>query len=197
MPSCSCLPDAQDSEYDLLRKLLTAVCNGGGGGGGGSAIVVQDEGITLTNGVTLFNFVGSGVVASAIGNNVTVTIAGGGGTGDVVGPAGAVNNDIVTFNGVTGKLVKDSGVLISSLITTANLQSGSQAIGNAQTTIAVVFPIAFASAPHVISQMGHPTGEAQIVVNVLTDTITVNGFTARFSGSTPSANYKLQWIAHI
>jgi len=39
----------------------------------------------------------------------------GAGTGDVVGPAGAVNNNIVAFDGVTGKLVKDSGSSITDL----------------------------------------------------------------------------------
>lgn len=34
---------------------------------------------------------------------------GGGGTGDVVGPAGAVANNFPSYNGVTGKLIKDSG----------------------------------------------------------------------------------------
>ena len=37
------------------------------------------------------------------------------GTGDVVGPASALNNRLAAFDGTTGKLIKDSGVLISSL----------------------------------------------------------------------------------
>jgi len=37
------------------------------------------------------------------------------GLGDVVGPAVAVTNDIVSFNGTTGKLVKDSGFSTSQL----------------------------------------------------------------------------------
>ena len=41
--------------------------------------------------------------------------ANGTGTGDVVGPAGAVNNRIPLFDGTTGKLIKDSGVLLSDL----------------------------------------------------------------------------------
>lgn len=36
------------------------------------------------------------------------------GSGDVVGPSSAVNNDIAVFDGTTGKLIKDSGVLLSS-----------------------------------------------------------------------------------
>lgn len=37
----------------------------------------------------------------------------GGGTGDVVGPAVAVNNRVVFFDGITGKLIKDSGLTLS------------------------------------------------------------------------------------
>jgi hypothetical protein len=37
----------------------------------------------------------------------------GGGTGDVVGPASAVNNRVVMFNGTTGKLVKDNGMTLT------------------------------------------------------------------------------------
>lgn len=43
----------------------------------------------------------------------------GSGTGDVVGPASAVSGDVATFNGTTGKLVQDSGVLIGSARVTA------------------------------------------------------------------------------
>lgn len=38
---------------------------------------------------------------------------GGGGAGDVVGPASAVDNRVAVFNGTTGKIIKDGGVLIS------------------------------------------------------------------------------------
>lgn len=40
---------------------------------------------------------------------------GGGGTGDVVGPASATNNDLVAFDGTTGKLIKDSGLLTANV----------------------------------------------------------------------------------
>ena len=39
----------------------------------------------------------------------------GSGLGDVVGPASAVNEDIAIFDGVTGKVIKDSGYKISDL----------------------------------------------------------------------------------
>jgi hypothetical protein len=37
------------------------------------------------------------------------------GTGDVTGPASSVDNRIAVFNGTTGKIIKDSGTLISEL----------------------------------------------------------------------------------
>ena len=37
------------------------------------------------------------------------------GTGDVTGPASSVDNRIAVFNGTTGKIIKDSGTLISGL----------------------------------------------------------------------------------
>lgn len=40
------------------------------------------------------------------------------GNGDVVGPASSVNNHLAAFNGATGKLIKDSGILISEVFTT-------------------------------------------------------------------------------
>lgn len=39
--------------------------------------------------------------------------AGGGGTGDVVGPASATDNAIVRFDGTTGKLVQNSGITVA------------------------------------------------------------------------------------
>ena len=41
--------------------------------------------------------------------SVWADIAGGGGTGDVVGPASSVDGNLAVFDGVTGKLLKDGG----------------------------------------------------------------------------------------
>jgi len=51
------------------------------GGGGGASITIKDEGTTKTTGVTSINFTGAGVIATNVGNDVTVTISGGGGGG--------------------------------------------------------------------------------------------------------------------
>lgn len=40
---------------------------------------------------------------------------GGGGGGDVAGPASATDDNIATFNGTTGKLIQDSGVAIGAI----------------------------------------------------------------------------------
>lgn len=46
---------------------------------------------------------------------IDTVAGGGGGTGDVVGPASAVNNDIAVFDTTTGKLIKDGGTTIAAL----------------------------------------------------------------------------------
>lgn len=50
-------------------------------------------------------------------------LGGGGGSGDVVGPAGAVNNNLAAFDSTTGKLIKDSGISASSLAVARNTVS--------------------------------------------------------------------------
>jgi hypothetical protein len=67
------------------------------GRGDASGIGIAEE-ITLGAGLTL-----TGTVLDTVG----------GGSGDVVGPASSVNNRVVFFDGVTGKLIKDSGLTLS------------------------------------------------------------------------------------
>jgi hypothetical protein len=59
------------------------------------------------NGVINFKS-GTGVTVSQAGQDITFTNSGG--NGDVVGPVGATDNSIPTFDGATGKLIKDSQV---------------------------------------------------------------------------------------
>lgn len=67
-------PSCCDGPNDLLRKILLGLPEIGGGTG--DAIIAQDEGVTLTTTLSLINFVGSGVTATVVGNDVTVTIPG-------------------------------------------------------------------------------------------------------------------------
>lgn len=48
------------------------------------------------------------------------TAGGGGGGGDVVGPGVSVDSNIVLFDGITGKLIKDSGTSLASLTSTGS-----------------------------------------------------------------------------
>jgi len=50
---------------------------------------------------------------SGTGNTLTIAATGGGGSGDVVGPASATDNAIVRFDTTTGKLVQNSGITIA------------------------------------------------------------------------------------
>lgn len=81
--------------------------------------------------------------------------------------------------------------------TMVGVQNGSQAIGSAATSIAVVFPYAFGSAPHVVATLSRPAGGSLIQANVNSDSVTTAGFTAELSATTPNANYKLEWMASL
>lgn len=182
------IPSCCDGPNELLSKILIGLADIEEGLG--SAIEIDDEGIPLTLSVESINFVGAGVTATAVGNDVTVTIP-----ADVVGPAGAVNDNLASFDGVTGKLIKDSGIATSSIVTNTTLQAGSQVIGSGVETISVVFPTPFAVAPVVVATISRPVAEGLIEVNIDEASITVAGFTASLSATTPSANYRLKWMA--
>ena len=70
-------------------------------------VVSPITGLQLFNTTTNQHEFYNGTVWGAMGG------AGGGGSGDVVGPTSAANNAIVRFDGTTGKLVQNSGVTIS------------------------------------------------------------------------------------
>ena len=52
--------------------------------------------------------------------------ASGSGSGDVVGPAGALDNRIAVYNGTSGKVIKDGGALISDLALVSHTHTASQ-----------------------------------------------------------------------
>lgn len=66
-------PGCNDGPNELLRKILLGLPEIGGED---ITISVDNEGVQLTAGVTNFDFVGSGVTATVVGNDVTVTIPG-------------------------------------------------------------------------------------------------------------------------
>ena len=82
--------------------------------GGGGSITTQDEGVTLSAGVTTLNFTGAGVTASGAGATTTITIPGGGGGGT---PGGADTNvqfnDAGVFGGVADFLFNKATRLLT------------------------------------------------------------------------------------
>lgn len=63
------------------------------------------------------------LTVARLGSNLTVIDgeinASASGTGDVVGPASAVDDRIATYDGVTGKLIQDGGATIASVLSSA------------------------------------------------------------------------------
>ena len=73
-----------------------------------SGIVISPSGQLIGGILYSFAIVVDGVVVSGFGNdNGTPVVVG---IGDVVGPASAVDGNIAVFDGVTGKLIADSGI---------------------------------------------------------------------------------------
>ena len=68
---------------------------------------------TLVNGAILYD-TDANLLKSFV-NGALQDVSTGPGIGDVVGPNVAVDNHIATFDGVTGKLIKDSGVTIAQV----------------------------------------------------------------------------------
>ena len=78
--------------------------------------------------------------AALTGGGVTAlhSHSGGGGTGDVVGPSSSVDNRIVLFDGITGKLIKDSGKLLSDYVAVALGVTGRMLITDASGNVSTV-----------------------------------------------------------
>lgn len=104
-------PSQGGTNTNIVRQLIAQALADFNGGGGGHTI--EDEGTPLTQ-RTKLNFVGAGVtVTDDSGDDATVVTINAG-SGDVVGPASAVNNRFAAFDTTTGKLIKDSGVSAAS-----------------------------------------------------------------------------------
>ena len=65
---------------------------------------------------TLWITGGNDIGVYSSGDTIIIDYEGTGGSGDVVGPAGATDDHIATFDTATGKLIQDGGSLISDLI---------------------------------------------------------------------------------
>jgi hypothetical protein len=133
---------------------ITAAANGSGGGGGTvtsvalsggtTGLTVTGSPITTSGTITLAGTLavangGTGTATPSIvaGTNITVTgtwpnqtiaASGGGGSGDVVGPASSTDNALVRFDSTTGKLIQNSVVIVAD--TTGNMSGvGTLSVG--------------------------------------------------------------------
>lgn len=94
-------------------------------GGGTGASTLADAGVVIGNGTGAVQVTGPGTAGQVLTSNGTGVdptfqdAAGGGGSGDLVGPASATDNAIVRYDGTTGKLVQNSVVTIAD--TTGNI----------------------------------------------------------------------------
>jgi hypothetical protein len=103
----------------------TAYCVGGtdvaladGGTGRSLTSPGSDQIFFWDQSAGMFEWLQLGTNLAIVGTTLNATLGSGAGTGDVVGPASSVDNNIATFNLTTGKIIKDSGIGISSLVST-------------------------------------------------------------------------------
>ncbi len=95
--------------YPSVRTRIVPIDSNGNPVTSGNQVGVSSIN-TLAGNVTI---AGAGVIAvNTAGQTITVS-ASGMGTGDVVGPSGATANAVAVYNGTTGKLIKDSQILIN------------------------------------------------------------------------------------
>jgi trimeric autotransporter adhesin len=109
--------------------------------------------------------------ATDYSTNWQTPAAGGGGSGDVVGPAGAVADRIATFNGTTGKIIKDGGK------TLANLTADFVDVGGDTMTGALVVPQGTAAA----TSLNFGTAGSGVYANGVSNVSIATGGTQRVS----------------
>jgi hypothetical protein len=104
---------------------------------GGTASTTAQVAIDTLSGVSAAT---AGHVLTKVGSNATWAAVSGAGIGDVSGPASSVSNNVAAFDGATGKLLKDGGVLTTAIVTktgTETLTNKTMSTGSAWNGTAV------------------------------------------------------------
>jgi hypothetical protein len=126
--------------FELLAAAGASWVTGAGAPAGGTG-VTGDMYINTSNG-DVYGPKAAGGWGSPVMNIIGPQGPAGSGTGDVVGPASSVNDRVALFNGTTGKLIKDGGVLLSALALlaspalTGNPTAPTPSVGDNDTSIA-------------------------------------------------------------
>jgi len=102
--------------------------------------------------------------------------------GAVIGPSSAVDNRIATFDGTSGKLIKDSGLLVSSFVQSVGGTSNRISIGGTATNPIVNIHTSYVGQTS-ITTLGTIGGSAvwnatQLIANKVPDHDDLNGFVA-------------------
>lgn len=92
--------------------------------------------------------------------DIAALAAGGGGTGDVVGPASSVNNRVAVFSGTTGKLLADGGQTLAELIASAKALNVQTVVSAATVTPTFANDMVKITAQAVSLTLANPTGAA-------------------------------------
>lgn len=171
-----------------------------------------------TNGLTKLPIGTAGEVLTVVSGAPSWESPSGAGLGDVSGPASAVSNNITTFDGTSGKLIKDSGIAIptGTIVGTTDTQSitnktmGSGCVWNgtdvaiadggtgastAQAAINNLTAVASASASQVLTKVGSdaiwatPTGGSTVSTPFYIDQPAVGSNITYYSGQDPVASY--------
>lgn len=151
----------------------------GGGGGTGSAITAKDEGTNLTTALASLNFAGAGVTATTSGNDVTITIPGGGGretlTADrtyyVRTDGSDSNNGLANTSGGAFLTIQKAVDIIAGTLDTATYTATIQ-VGDGTYTNAVSLRAHIGNLPYVIQ--GNASTPANVHVNVTGDGFSSN-----------------------
>jgi hypothetical protein len=102
-------------------------------GSGAAAVEIQDEGITLTSGLSRINFAGAGVTTTNTGGAVTVTIPGGGGGGG--GALEVVNIESSLLTGLNYVSNGDTNGLMHYLGTNEGASAWTNPVSNGQVSL--------------------------------------------------------------
>ena len=185
------------------KGLITAVSNGSGGAGDMAAatydpatIAEQLVGLVATQ--TLTNKTVNGVVLNAAGAstaflNETGAYSTPAGGGDFVGPASSTDNAIMRFDGVTGKLGQNSGILIDGSDNMSGVNSATLTEISAPSTPASGELALYADSTTSLPMAKNDAGTEMQLSNGVYKTITFNagGMTPRTTNGATSGTQEL------